>query len=85
MPVTLPSRTPLRDVSYTKALDEIEDNLPNKVGSDVDLFVIDDPIGKSSLDLLACRWWQTLKKRLDHFLRLGIKGRKLAYPSFRYL
>ncbi|XP_061169144.1 ankyrin-1-like [Saccostrea echinata] len=73
-----------KEISYINALDDIPERIPTKIGTDVDIFVVDDPVGQSQLDPLACQWWRAMKEQLDHFLRLGNTGRKLA-PNIRIL
>lgn len=65
-------------ISYINALDEIEERIPNMAGTDIDIFVIDDPIGKYRFDPLAFRWWRRQRKQLKYFLRRGRKREKVA-------
>lgn len=41
-------------VLYSIVLDEIENVLMKMIGMDIDIFVIDDFIGKFRIDLLVC-------------------------------
>lgn len=73
-----------KSVSYSTALDEIENAPMKMIGTDFDIFVIDDPIGKSRTDPLACQWWQRQNKEFDYYLRIGLNGRKIA-PNIRVI
>lgn len=73
-----------KTVLYSTALEEIE-NAPMKMkGTDTDIIVIDDPIGKSRTDPLACQWWERQNKEFDYYLRIGLNGRKIA-PNIRVI
>lgn len=73
-----------KTVSYSTALDEIEHAPMKMIGTDTDIFVIDDPIGKSRTDPLACQWWERQNKEFDYYLRIGLNGRKIA-PNIRVI
>ncbi|XP_062585229.1 uncharacterized protein LOC134246896 [Saccostrea cucullata] len=73
-----------KKISYINAMDDLQHQIPTKIGTNVDIFVVDDPIGQSQIDPLACQWWKAQKDQLDHFLRLGNLGKKVA-PNMRIL